>query len=658
MNNETGAVSFRDCYATWTHETLVVGNDAIERRWRLTSNGAIPVSLFDKGLGYQWQAVDEPDGAVSVAADVKVTAVDGHASIVSSASLNVTVEFDGQNSASLLIQVFPKLASIVVEHVGALGSTADSATNESHSLATGIESSAVPNRNESFGDIAETFAFAGTHLRLKHVRFAAQTDIHNELVFEDEYRLHQSEVDLALCGNLFAFEDVITHAGLVFVKLAPLPPERPVADSADLRLKRGRQLTLCGTRYRWVTAVYHGGKHGLTDAVQRFQLALREVVPGRDAQFLSNTWGDRGQDSRINEAFVTREIAAARRLGVDVVQLDDGWQAGRTANSAVAKGGIWEGFNSQQGFWDVDPVRFPSGFSALEQVAKDGQVRLGLWFAPDSDDDFAHWRTDADKLLDVHRKHSVDYFKLDGIKMRTIAGEANLKLFMEAVRTESGGRITCDLDVTAETRPGYFGAIEAGPVFVENRYTDWQSYWPHATLRNVWKLSRYMPPVRLRVELLNNSRNSHVYGDDPLAPASYSPAYLFATAMIASPLGWFEISELPATYVESVGQLAAIWKQHRDRLHAATVTPIGDAPDGTSWTGFVARPHDGGDAYLLAFRELNDRALIGFDLRGIVSFDSVHLLAGQGTVFDLGGRVGVNLPEPRSFVFARLSRTP
>ena len=53
---------------------------------------------------------------------------------------------------------------------------------------------------------------------------------------------------------------------------------------------------------------------------------------------------------------------------------------------------------------------------------------------------------------------------------------------------ESGGRVVFDLDVTAEIRPGYFGVPDVGPIFIENRYTDFHRYWPHqGTLRNLRK---------------------------------------------------------------------------------------------------------------------------------------------------------------------------
>lgn len=42
-----------------------------------------------------------------------------------------------------------------------------------------------------------------------------------------------------------------------------------------------------------------------------------------------NTWGDRSQDAKIDEAFCLAELDRAARLGVTLFQLDDGWQSGK-----------------------------------------------------------------------------------------------------------------------------------------------------------------------------------------------------------------------------------------------------------------------------------------------------------------------------------------
>ena len=94
------------------------------------------------------------------------------------------------------------------------------------------------------------------------------------------------------------------------------------------------------------------------------------------------------------------------------------------------------------------------------------------------------------------------------------------RLFDKVV-TESNGKVVIDMDVTAEKRPGYFGMMSAGPLFVENRYSDYATYWPHLTLRALWALSEVVDPLRLRMAVLNPLRNREKYGDDPLAPAAY-----------------------------------------------------------------------------------------------------------------------------------------
>ena len=67
---------------------------------------------------------------------------------------------------------------------------------------------------------------------------------------------------------------------------------------------------------------------------------------------LVNTWGDRGQDTRIGADFVMRELDACAQLGATHLQLDDGWQQGQSSNSASAGGslaGIWQGRNDYWG---------------------------------------------------------------------------------------------------------------------------------------------------------------------------------------------------------------------------------------------------------------------------------------------------------------------
>ena len=143
---------------------------------------------------------------------------------------------------------------------------------------------------------------------------------------------------------------------------------------------------------------------------------------------MSNTWGDRSRDARINQDFILKEIEAGARLGVDAVQIDDGWQKGRTANSARTKGGVWNGYwAADANFWQPDPKRFPGGLATVVQAAREKGMKFGLWYGPDSSNDVANWQRDADRILELHRTLGIDYFKLDSVKVQTVVAEENLR---------------------------------------------------------------------------------------------------------------------------------------------------------------------------------------------------------------------------------------
>lgn len=496
-------------------------------------------------------------------------------------------------------------------------------------------------------------SIAATHWKLTQVEFEDQTDAHNELVHEREWLLHPCE-ELRLQGNLFLLENTLTREGTIFLKRAPLPHARQVKKALDFVWDKSA-VEFFADDYETVTLPYCGGRFGAMAALQKYQRQVRPVISGRDCLFLSNTWGDRSRDARVNEEFILLEIEAGAKLGVDVIQIDDGWQRGRTSNSAQ-KGGVWSGFwEADANFWDVHRERFPNGLKPLIEKARQHQMQFGLWFAPDSADDFANWQRDAHAILHLYRTWGINYFKIDGVKALSIKAEQNLKRFFSQVLEQSKQRVVFDLDVTAEVRPGYWGSMETGPLFVENRYTDWHRYWPHFTLRNLWKLAQWVAPARLRFEFLNNQRNQHLYADDPLAPIAYSPDYLFATVMFCCPLGWFEISNLPDSYFRQAASLIALWKRHRDSIFSGTIYSIGSPPDGTSWTGFISLAPDESQGYALIFRELNEVSTHQFPLPFAGNFDC-EILAGHGEIRIADSMANAQIPEAQQFLFARFYR--
>ena len=504
------------------------------------------------------------------------------------------------------------------------------------------------------GGVCETLPLPHGHAKIVAYDLVDQTDGHDELVHVREWLLGSNEHQPNLTTSILAVEDLLSGNGTVFVRCAPLPHARVNPSAADFGFSaRKRSLDVYDTGYPYVKLQYEGGAVGRTKALQDWQRTVRPYVSGRDGLFLSNTWGDRNRDTRINEAFLLGEVRAAAELGVEVVQVDDGWQSGKSMNSAYAGGkGVWNGYWAvSPDFWVPDPKRFPHGLSFVTKAAAEKGIRFGLWFGPDSSNDAANWERDADWLLKLHRECGVDYYKLDSMKTEGVLSLARQKKLFDKLLGESGDKIVIDMDVTAERRPGYFGMMAAGPLFVENRYSDYKTYWPHLTLRALWSLSAVIDPIRLRMEVLNPLRNRDKYGDDPLAPAAYPAETLLAIVLPASPLGWFEVQNLDPSTVAAWKPLVATWKRERDDMAVCNVIPVGARPDGLSWTGFVFVPREkGGPGYGLFFRELAKEGRLDFDFRRFLpDAAKVTILSPRGKADLAGVETGA-----RDFVWLRL----
>jgi alpha-galactosidase len=651
-------VAFKGCYASWENGRLTVGNALFERAWVAGDAGLEPVSFVLKNPDTEWLAGSARQAKMTGTLEVKATT--GRRSVVGAEGVRLDVTAKGKKTQQASLWLYPDAAGVLAERLdneSGVGVVKDI-------QASGIESD-KPQKGESAAIAgAETLALEPQHLRVTQVALMDQTDNHNELVSEREWLLMPNEAKFDVQGCVVIAENVIDGTGLAFLKLAPLPHARQDKAAVDFSVNPGaRSIAAFFNGYSVAVLGFRGGRAGRTRALHVFQRCLREYRPERDGMFLSNTWGDRSRDARINEAFLLQEVEAGAALGVDVVQIDDGWQKGRSANSVAARGkGVWNGYwAADPNFWDADPARFPSGLEKVVKAARDKGMNFGLWFGPDSSSDAANWQRDADHLLKFHRELGINYFKIDSMKTHNAASLRNQRAMFDRMLEGSAGAITFDLDVTAEIRPGYFGLPDIGPLFVENRYTDFHRYWPHQTLRNLWMLSQVVDPLRVRMEVLNNARNADKYKGDPLAPALYKPDTLFAVAMMASPLGWFEVSNLPAEHAAQMRPLVAAWKRERARMHGGAIVPVGAAPDGVAWTGFVSAAADGKGGYALLFRELNASAEFTLDVARasrpcplIPNANRATVLGSRGTARMADGILTVIVPEKLDFVWVKL----
>lgn len=456
--------------------------------------------------------------------------------------------------------------------------------------------------------ILDQICLKGRNWHCNCVEFHDRTDVHNSLL--EEHRFISYHHKNAWNGNLLLARDYVSGNGLFILKEAPCSDMQVGSHPGDFFTKNGR-FQVIGIGFEpgdilsdeW-TRLY-GSVMGVSgDDELSEALALRsyqKTARRQEDMVMMNTWGDRSQDGRVSEDFCLQELDKAARLGVTVYQIDDGWQTGKSPASLV-KGGSFDNIWAREGYWDLDPVKFPHGLSPIVGKARKLGIEIGLWFNPSVQDDLAHWEKDAAVLVGLWKQYGIRIFKIDGLILPSKTAERNLRRLLDRVREETGDKVIFNMDVTNGRRIGYNWFTEYGNIFLENRYTDWGNYYPYKTLRNLWQLSRYVAPERFQIEFLNPWRNPDKYpSGDRFAPANYSFDYIAAISFVAQPLAWMEASNLPeeAFYV---GDILKKWFAWAPDLHAGTILPIGEEPSGRSWTGFQSIT-DSEHGYLLVYRE-------------------------------------------------------
>jgi alpha-galactosidase len=456
----------------------------------------------------------------------------------------------------------------------------------------------------------------GNHWSARTVEFFDYTDWNDNLITERTWLPYRRNT---YRGNLLFAHDVATRQGFFFLKEAPCSSTQLhyngsdfVADFSDFMVV-GLGIVSNDVKpdswiriYGCVIGIYTGDEQEALTALRLYQKQLRHHTAAQDEMIMLNTWGDRSQDAKIDEAFCLAELDRAARMGITLFQLDDGWQSGKSPNSKTA-GGSFKDIWKNTDYWTPNPMKFPHGLKPIVEKGKKLGIRIGLWFNPSIQNDFADWQKDAQAIIGLYKKYGICCFKIDGLQIPTKTAEQNLRRLFDTVLEQTNHEVIFNLDATAGRRGGYHYMNEYGNIFLENRYTDWGNYYPYRTLRNLWMLSRYVPAEKMQIEFLNKWRNADKYdAADPFAPARYSFDYLFAITLAAQPLAWMEASNLPGEAYATASLLKA-YQSLQLRFHKGVILPIGEEPSGRSWTGFQSIVSDT-EGYLIVYREDNGQA--------------------------------------------------
>ena len=477
-----GVWEVKGCRAEWDGAWLKVGNALFAREY-VVSNGVLRTISFKTARGKEWLKQDENAARprnhgrdASTMRPLSIDAVPGRWSPVGVEGLRVTVLVNGRETT---LWLFPGVPGVIVQRAWT------DAVKPVHDHDRDFRKlSEDGTALKAWLNACDCIKFSPQHIKATSVVCMDQTDIRDNLMDVDERLLMAYDTRFTLAASALDCRDVLTDDGLAFIRLAPMPSSRPEKVEDFILDGAHRRVALLANGYPLVELAYRGGDAGRQRAVVAFQRAIRPYQTGRDGILLSNTWGGGNRDTRINQSFLLKEIEAGAKIGVDVIQIDDGWEHGRTSNSErralAGKEKVWNGYwATDPDFWKEDCERFPDGLDFLVKKAAERGMRFGLWFGPDSSDDAANWKRDADCLIDYHRRLGIDYFKLDSLKLFTPLALKRNRMMFDRMQEASGGAMVFDLDCTAEIRPGFLGLLDVGPMFVGSFASDRPGASPH-----------------------------------------------------------------------------------------------------------------------------------------------------------------------------------
>jgi len=351
--------------------------------------------------------------------------------------------------------------------------------------------------------------------------------------------------------------------------------------------------------YSWCWAswsiLYNGGQNELEKAIKEFERYRYPVDHSRDIYIQANTWGsDRGR-AASKEANVLTELESQMDLGIDIQQIDDGWQ-----NSSVR---MFDAQTQEEGAkadneWHVRKDWYPEGWQNVVKKSDETGVHLGLWGAAQPMTlDALKWNYDQAGFVS---------YKLD---FANLGSHKQINELTEKIRSfikYTNHRVRVNWDVTENApRFGYFWAKEYGCVYLENRKPKVPKhvvYTPSLVLRDIWQLSKYTNINRFQTTIQNIDRVDRNISD----AYRYNHPYAVAIGLIGTPLFFQETHLYSEQAREEIRPLLTVYKAHREKMYEKYVYPIGDEPNNAGWTGFQWISSDQSEGYLMVFREVNN----------------------------------------------------
>jgi hypothetical protein len=384
------------------------------------------------------------------------------------------------------------------------------------------------------------------------------------------------------------------------------------------------------------TIVYQGGDDGLQRALKQFDAARYPVKVKRDAFILSNTWGpaNPGGAQFTAEDFVLKEFPLLAELGVDILQIDDGWQ--KSGGGPGASGFL---------------PKYKEGWKNIKAAADKTGVRLGLWVAI-RNANLADLKKNLDELGFITWK--VDF---DHLSSRADY-EARIAKYREIMKYSPNTQFTLCPEYD-DPRYGWYFAKEYGSIYFQNIQEGQPAHLtlvPFHVLRQHWLMAKYFPANKLQVMLQNPKRTRKDISDASL----HSHAYCFAMGLPFVP-AFFQCAQ----FLDAEGRRRTegadrgVQGRTRSDLFTSITYPIGEVPDNASWSGFQMDQHAAGHGgHLLLFRELHNgdaqrRVALKFLAGKLIEIEDVERGTKRTVQVGPDGGVPFEIDQPAGYRFLR-----
>jgi hypothetical protein len=382
-------------------------------------------------------------------------------------------------------------------------------------------------------------------------------------------------------------------------------------------------------------------------AMKQFDRARFPIDATRDIWVKANTWGSGDSNiesaAKASEHEVLKELDSVSDLGIDLLQIDDGWQKGRTTE-----------VDAKTHEWHAREDWYPNGWSTVRKTADDKGIQLGLWTAYTA------------KLEDLKRNFDAGGFVTWKYDFAHIDNYENLfhhwnKFRKFILYTDHKARMALDVTENAP-RFGYFWARDFGCIWLANRKPNYPVKTipkPTLLLRDNRELAEYVNFNKFELPIQNFDRVNPQESDAPLYGASYG----VALGLTGIPTFFQTTYYYEKTSRDAVRALLSVYKKEQAALYHSYVFAIGDTPNGAAWSGFQWIHPESQTGYLLIFRErLNTETSRALSLRFSQPGESLKvtdLRTGQASQRELDQecRIALQIQNPADFTFLKYTAT-